>query len=605
MAKDHLGMDAKILRRDFLNGVALGAGAFLLRQPAPAQAPDTFTGYGGVGDYARSNGDPWPVVNAGHKLRDGAYDPSKAVDTQESFDLLIVGAGLSGLGAAHYFVKATDGRKRCLILENHPIFGGHCKQNDFIVNGQRLTGPQASNDFGVPRAGSGTQMDQLFTELNIPREFTWQEWDSRLKPLRIPRDNYSHMDGINDTQVDVGYFFDHPKPAWAHNIFANNLEGTPFSEPFRRDLMKWRTTTGGSEEDRRHLDTITYKQYIEGDLGLSPEVTRFVEPVVGLICGASPDAVCARAGHYLVSPMNARATISFPGGNTTFARHLVRSLIPDSMPGDFNFTEVLNNPVNFDALDRKNQPTRIRLNATVIRVEHQGSGVAVTYEKEGKLYRTHARAAVVASPGWINRHTIADLPGEIRTAYDEFQYAPAMSVNVALTNWRFLYKLGAPAVRYFNGGFGWSCNIRQNMIAGAYHPPLHPDQPTVLTFYLGLYTPGHPAAEQGNLGRTKMLATSYADFERQIRQQMTLLFRDAGFDPAKDIAGIILNRWGHARVLQPPGFYYGRDGKRPAREIVQQGFGKIAIAHAELNGHQNATGALMQGQRAAQQIPQL
>lgn len=597
-------MGENILRRDFLNNTLLGFGAALLRQPAPAQTHDTFSGYGGVGDYGASNGDPWPVVSVGHKLRDGAYNPlgPDVVDTGESFDLLIVGGGLSGLGAAYYFAKATGGRKRCLILENHPMFGGHCKQNEFEVNGERLIGPQASNDFGVPRAGSGSQMDQLFTELKIPREFTWQEWDGDLKPLRIPRDNYSHMDGINDTQVDVGYFFDHPKRTWLHNIFANRLEGAPFSEQVKRDLMKWRTTTGGSEEVRRHLDTITYKQHIEGELGLSPEVTKFVQPVVGLICGASPDAVCARAAHNLVSPMGARAAISFPGGNTTFARHLVRSLIPESMNGDLSFSDVLNHPVHFDALDRKDAPTRIRLNATVIRVAHEGSGVAVVYEKDGKLYRSRGRAAVVASAGWVNRHTIADLPREIQTAYDEFQYAPAMSVNVALTNWRFLYRLNAPAVRYFDGGFGWSCNIRQNMVAGSYQPALHPDKPTVLTFYLGLYTPGLPAGEQGNLGRTKMLATSYADYERQIRSQMTTLFRDAGFNPSRDIAAIILNRWGHARVIQPPGFYYGRDGKPSAREIVQKGFGRIALAHAELNGHQNATGALMQGQRAAGQV---
>ncbi len=593
-----------MLRRDFLNNTLLGAGAALLRQAAPAAETDTFTGYGGVGDYAASNGDPWPVISVGHKLRAGVYDPSgpDVIDTGESFDLLIVGAGLSGLGAAYYFAKASGGQKRCLILENHAMFGGHCRQNEFMVKGERLIGPQASNDFGIPRAGSGTQMDELFTELKIPREFAWQEWDPALGRLRIPRDNYSHMDGINDTQVDVGYCFDGAGKLWRHNIFANNLEGTPFPENVKRDLMKWRTTTGGAEEVRRHLDTITYKQYIEGDLGLSPEVTKFVEPVVGLICGASPDAVCARAGHNLVSPMDARATISFPGGNTTFARHLVRSLIPDSMPGDLNFTDVLNQSIRFDALDRKDAPTRIRLNSTVIRLSHDGSGVAVVYENGGKLYRTRARSAVAASAGWVNRRTIADLPESIRTAYEEFQYAPAMSVNVALNNWRFLYKRRAPAVRYFDGVFGWSCNIRQNMVAGEYRPPLDPERPTVLTFYLGLYTPGRSAAEQGDLGRKNMLATSYADYERRIRTQMRLLFRPAGFDANRDIAGIVLNRWGHARVLQPPGFYYGRDGKPAARGIVQKGFGKIAIAHAELNGHQNATGALAQGRRAAEQL---
>jgi spermidine dehydrogenase len=600
-----------IFRRDFLNNSLLAAGAALLRMPAPAAAQssagrDTFTGYGGVGDYALSNGDTWPVLTAGHKISQGAYTPlpSGIIDTGESIDLLVAGGGLSGLGAAYYFAKATGGKKRCLILENHPMFGGHCKQNEFMVNGQRLIGPQASNDFGIPREGAGNQMDELFTDLNLPREYTYAAWDPALKPLRFPRDNYSHMDGINDTQVDVGYYFGrqagNSKPLWAHNIFANNLEGTPFTADVKRDLLKWRSTTGGSETFRRHLDSITYKQYLEGELGLSPEVTKFAEPVIGLICGASADAVCARAAHNLVIPTSSPGGISFPGGNTTFARHLVRALIPDALAGDLSFAGVLNSKVDFAALDRPDSPTRIRLGATVIRVEHSTGGVAVTYEKGGKLYRTRAPRLVMASAGWINRHLLADTPGDLRAAYNEFQYAPALSVNVALTNWRFLYKLDAPAVRYFNGGFGWSCNIRRPMVAGSYSPVLDPDKPIVLTFYLGLYTPGHSAAEQGDLGRKKLLGTTYADYENQIRMQMKTLFHDAGFR-ATDIAGIVLNRWGHARVLQPPGFYYGQDGKAAPRETVEKGYGSITIAHSELNGHQNATGALQQGKRAAEQ----
>ncbi len=582
---------ADIVRRDFLNFTLLGAGAALLKMPAPAFAADRYTGYGGVGDYARSNGDPLPVIEAGHKLRDAAYG-SQAVDTGEPFDAIIVGGGLSGLGAAYYIAKATGGAKRCLILENHPIFGGHCKQNEFLVDGHRLMGPQASNDFGVPRPGSG-QMDELFSELRIPRDFTWAEWDSSLEPLRIPRDNYSHMDGINDTQVDVGYYF---SGKWTRNIFSTDLSGTPFSDSVKRDLRRWRETTGGSEETRKHLDSITYKDYIERELGLSPEVTKFVEPVIGLICGATPDAVCARAGHDLVRPASLRPGISFPGGNTTFARHLVKALIPESIPGDLNFAPLLANSINFKALDEKNRPTRIRLNATVVRVEHDANGVAVTYAHEGKLYRTRARAAVAASAGWANRRILADPPESIRRVYGEFVYAPALSANVALRNWRFLYKLRAPAVRYFDGDFGWSCNIRQSMIAGSFAPPLHPDKPVVLTFYTGVYERGKSAAEQGETGRKKLLSTSYAEYERAIRKQMTTLFADAGFRQS-DIAGIVLNRFGHARVIQPPGFFYGS-----ARRTVEKGYGKIAIAHSELNGHQNATGALAQGKRAAEQI---
>jgi spermidine dehydrogenase len=587
-----------MIRRDFLNYTLLGAGAALLKMPAPAFA-DTLTGFAGVGDYAKSNGDPWPVIEAGHKMRDGAYAHAIPIDTQENFDLLIVGAGLSGLGAAYYFGKATGGAQRCLVLENHPMFGGNCKQNEFMVDGQRLIGPQASNDFGVPRVGSGNQMDELFTELRIPREFAWAEWDPSLEPLRIARDNYSHMDGINDTQVDVAYNFG---GKWAHNIFANNLDGAPFPDNVKRDLLTWRKTTGRSEDTARHLDSITYQQYLEKELGLNPEVTRFVEPVVGLICGATPDAVCARAAHNQVIPTSAHANISFPGGNTTFARHLVKALIPNSMPGDLNFAGVLNNSVNFKALDQPNQPARIRLGATVVRVEHYGNGVRVTYEHGGKLYRTRGKAAVVASAGWVNRHIIADLPENIHAAYDEFNHAPALSVNVALRQWRFLYKLRAPAVRYFDGDFGWSCNIRQSMIAGSFAPPLHPDKPIVLTFYTGIYERGRSPKEQGDRGREKLLTTSYAEYESRIRKQMNSLFAEAGFNASTDLAGIVLNRWGHARVIQPPGFYYGRDGNPSPRQLVQNGFGKIAIAHSELNGHQNATGALAQGKRAAEQM---
>ncbi len=409
------------------------------------------------------------------------------------------------------------------------------------------------------------------------------------------------MDGINDTQVDVAYYFGR-EGRWAHNIFANKLEGAPFSPEVKADLLKWRAATGGSEAVRRHLDTITYSQYLEGELGLKPEVTRFVEPVIGLICGASPDAVCARAGHNLVIPATSPAGISFPGGNTTFARHLVRALIPEGISGELSFDGVLNGSVRLGSLDRALLPTRIRLGATVIRVEHSGAGIAAVYEKDGKLYRTRAASAVVASAGWMNRHILADLPAEMSAAYGEFVYAPALSVNVALTNWRLLYKLDAAAVRYFDGEFGWSCNIRRSMISASFRPVLHPDRPIVLTFYLGLYTPGRSAAEQGDLGRKKLLGTTYAEYEQQIRRQMTALFGASGFQASRDIAGIVLNRWGHARVIQPPGFFYGRDGRSSPREIVQKGYGRIAIAHSELNGHQNATGALQQGQRAAQAV---
>jgi spermidine dehydrogenase len=278
----------------------------------------------------------------------------------------------------------------------------------------------------------------------------------------------------------------------------------------------------------------------------------------------------------------------------------VKWLLPDAIAGEPGFADVLERSIDFGALDRPDSPTRIRLGATVVRVEHEGAGVAVVYESGGKLYRSRARAVVAATPGWLNRHILADLPEGLRTAYGSFCYAPALSVNVALRHWRFLYKLRAPAVRYFDGEIGWSCNIRQSMTAGTFAPPLHPDKPVVLTFYVGVYEPGKPAAAQGEAGRQRLLSTRYAEYERRIRKQMASMFGDAGFRQG-DIAGIVLNRWGHARVIQPPGFYYGTNGRPSPREVVEAGYGKVAIAHSELNGHQSAAGALAQAKRAGAQ----
>jgi spermidine dehydrogenase len=628
-ADEKLGLNSQITRRDFLNSSLLGTGAALLSAACPMHAlaqqkaaaagssADTFTGYGGVGDYADANGNTFHVVQAAHRVRDNFYKqfPQSPEDTGEIFDLIIIGGGLTGLMTAHEYRKRSAGHQHCLILENHPVFGGEARQNEFDVNGYHLIGPQGSNDFYPPQEGSNTQLDQFFTEFKLPRTYTFQSWNPALKPLRFSYDNYANMDGLEEGYVDVAYYFDQKsgvsKPTWLLNIWSNGLKEAPFSERAKKDLLRWRHDSGQTgDDDPRFLDTITYKHYLEVVKGYDPEVTKFSQPMVGLLGGVGSDAVAARVGHSLVSAYQKepRHTLSFPGGNSTMARHLVRGLIPDSISGDFTFESVMNGRIDFAALDKPQQPTRIRLRSTVIRVEHQAHGsakdsVAVTYECKGRLYQTHARAVVMASGGWINKRILGGMPDDIRAAYDQFFYAPALIANIALTNWRFLYKLGAPAVRWMDDGtmFGYCANIRRDMVIGSYNPPLDPEKPTLFTFYMGLYTPGHSAREQGAMGRMRLLSTTYADYERTIRRQMTDMFGNLGFDAKGDIAGIVLNRWGHARVIQPPGFYYGVDGNPSPREVVAKGYGRIAIGHSELNGAQNYTGAFQHARRCAEQ----
>jgi len=174
-------------------------------------------------------------------------------------------------------------------------------------------------------------------------------------------------------------------------------------------------------------------------------------------------------------------------------------------------------------------------------------------------------------------------------------------VNVALKRWRSLYDLGVTAASY-RDRFGFSCNIRQSMVAGNYRPLLDPDKPTILTFYVPFERPGPSLREQAISARTELLGTSYRDYEMKIRDQLMRLFARGGFDARTDIAGIILNRWGHAYVCPAPGFYYGRNGKSAARDVLRRPVGRVAFANAELNGHQNWRDATAEGKRAVEQL---
>ena len=297
--------------------------------------------------------------------------------------------------------------------------------------------------------------------------------------------------------------------------------------------------------------------------------------------------------------------VSWPGGNTGTARHFVKAMIPDSIEGGNELRDVLWGRVNWQALDRPGQQVRIRLDATAVHIEHNGKPdrsdvVNVVYHKGGRLYRVRARSVVMASGGWVNKRILRDLPMQHREAYQQFYHAPILTVNVAVRNWQYMERLGITAAQWFSG-FGWYTNLRRQMLIDGKADPLDPAKPTVLTFYVPYLNPGMPLQAQTVAGRNQLFAGSYRDIEIQVRRQMQKLFGMAGFDAKRDIAAIILNRWGHAYIAPQPGFYFGKNGAPAPREVIRQGYGRIAIGHSELSGQQLWSRGLEEGERAARQ----
>ena len=620
-----------ISRRDFINGTLVGFGAALLSSSLPAIAKsekiaglfnDPWTGFGGVGDYANSNGNIASVREVAHLIRDGLTPKlmKDVQDTGEEYDMVIIGGGFSGIGAAYQFHKKYGNTKKCLIIENHPVFGGEAKQNEFEVDGYTLYGPQGSNDFGPPNKDDKGLIAEIYRATGLPFEYKFVTQDTQKTKVKAPIENYY---GVywDEERFDTGYFLGKDaKTPWVINPRVDKLARLPWSDEVKADLNRafedLEDKYEGEDLDR-WLDSMSYKDLLEKVYGYSPKVTEYFDPIIAIsMGGVGCDAYSAYSARELEMPCTrARyvydssidevemGALSFPGGNAGSFRHIVKYLIPESITGGKTFEDILFNPINFAALDRPSNAISIRLNSTAIDISHAGPAdtakhVNVSYQENGVVKSIKAKTVVSAIGGWVGRNIIKDLPPAISEAYKEFHHSPILVVNVAVRHWRFLDKLGISSARWFEG-FGNFFSIRRPMDTGEKNQPFEPNKPAVMTFYVPFNNPGHAIAAQGALGRAELLSKSYRDYEKKIVQQMTHMFADYGFNAQRDIAGIVLNRWGHAYISPQPGFHFGKDGSDSPKDIVKKAYGRIQFGHSELDGYMSHTNALTEGSRAA------
>lgn len=621
---ERLGMNAPITRRDFVNGALAGSGAALLAgcggSAGGGDGPlspsgSTWTGYGGVGDYAWSNGNTQAVVDAAHGIRDHSYPDTAVRPIDETVDLVIVGGGFSGMTAAYEFSKRGGAGRTCLLLENHPIIGGEAKQNEFIVDGRRLTAPQGSNG-GLLLKGNyvrgsygGDDYDvytDYYREFGLPTQLDLEPLAGGAERYDIPNYHFGPMAPGSEGGYETGYHF--PGHGWVRNPARDGFANTPWPATAKRAMDDFvhnrRNIPSSISNAEAWLDTVTYYDLLDR-LGYGEQVRRYIDPYMAVAnFGVGGGAISAYAAKRLGLPGTTLppeqqtpdhsydgaaniGVISFPGGNAAILRTMLARMIPGAVGGDGSIAANASGPIDFTKLDRPGAPVRIRLGSTAIDVRHEGDPasaehVLVTYARDGKLHRVRAKSVVMASGGWVNRNIVSDLSADHAAAYREFHYGPVMTANVALRNWRFLDKLGIIAARWFEG-LGWHVGVRRNVALDS-KEPLSPDGPIVLTFYIPFLRPDLPASAQGPAARMQLLSTSYADLEGQIRRQMTEMFGVAGFDARRDIAGIILNRWGHAFCAPQPGFFLGRDGQAPPPDVLRKPHGRVVFAHSELHG---------------------
>jgi spermidine dehydrogenase len=643
-----LGMGANITRRDFLNGVAVTAGAAIVPpqmwaaaapdlepQAAPGYYPPTLTGL--RGNHAGS-------FETMHQLRNHAFwdDSPKPFDTGESYDLVVVGGGISGLAAAHYFRKTAGDRARILILDNHDDFGGHAKRNEFRAGNRTLLGFGGTYSIESPAPYSAVAK-ALIEELGIdvPSYHKYVDQDLhrslKLRPHVFFDKETFGADKLVISALQTGSDESglHPEGDAATDL-ARFLKEAPLSQKAKDDFVRLVSEDKDylpglkSDEKKARLARISYATYLTEMVGVSEEIIKLLQAMPHPLFGVGIEAVAAQDAWGLGSPgfsglklepgpgkgMNRDAIRSdeaeryffhYPDGNATITRLLVRGMIPGAIPGT-NATDVVLAKADYSKLDESSSPVRIRLNSTVVKVSHLGAPasakeVEVSYVTGKKLKTVRTANCILACWHVAIPYLAPELPEAQKQALASAQKVPLLYNNVVIRNWHALQKLGVDAI-YSPGMYHTTTNLDLPVSIGGYECPRNPDEPVVVHMMKAACKPGRPARDQHKIGRIQLYTTTFETYERNIREQLARMLGPGGFDPQRDILEITVNRWPHGYSYEYNSLFdkfWLEGGERPC-EVARRPFGRIAIANSDADAYAYTDCAIDQAYRAVAEL---
>ncbi|MFO1466736.1 MAG: FAD/NAD(P)-binding protein [Steroidobacteraceae bacterium] len=518
-----------------------------------------------------------------------------------TYDLVVVGAGISGLSAAHFFAARNPGAK-ILILDNHDDFGGHAKRNEFEVNGRMLLGHGGSQSLDHP--GYYSQVaQQLLSDLRVDVEALAGGFDldfytrnglataayfdkrtfgaSRLVPMRLSLFQDASLYRMAEC----------PTVADAIARFPLSATGQRQLQALYRGQIKPKRQLSGAE-----LGKISYSRFLTDVMGVDdPGAHVFLNGWTTPLTVVGIDAIPANVAIAMFLPGTAGLAgmpgsepydHHFPDGNASIARLLVRRLIPRALPGG-SMNDIITARADYAALDTPDNDVRIRLSSTVVKVNHAGDPrtaetVSVEYVRGGKRYMASGRKCVLACYNMMIPYLCDEVHENQAQALRSLVKQPLVYTNVALTNWRAWKKLHIGAT-YCPGHWHNYVFLDFPVSLGDYHFARSPDDPIVVDMN---WTPrakdGSSKRDQSRFGRRLLLGTSFEDIEREVRGHLAGLLGPGGFDPAVDIAAITVNRWAHGYAFDSDPLDDRASGQLPPNVIGRQRIGRrIAIANSD------------------------
>ena len=621
---DELGLKANIARREFLQGGLVAAAGTGLSAHARA---------GAVADYPPAKvgmrGAHAGSFESAHALVAGQVDLTAADEDNSTYDLVVVGAGVSGLSAA-YFYRKQHPDARILILDNHDDFGGHAKRNEFRVNGKHLIGYGGSQSIESPGAYSEVArglLNELAVDLDQFYQFFDQDFYRRHglgSGVFFDKSTYGA-----DQYVPASFLLNSSLLGFAeHNAeVAAVIAQMPLDAQAKAELLNLVTDTEdclpdvGLLELPAYLSGKSYEAFLLEDVGIkSPQVIALLRRLPTGYFGLGTDAIPAlealtfglpginKTGILAGEPLRDLGSklvepyiFHFPDGNASIARLLVRSLIPKMNPIT-DPTQLVGIPFNYALLDAAENNVKIRLNSTAVQVANRGDGVEVHYQKGAQVTQVRAKHAVLACYNAMIPYLCPELPAQQKAALREAVKVPLTYTNVVLNQWHALKKQ-AVGFAYTPSSFHSYFMVDFPVSLGRYQFAQSPDEPIALHFSEALIEPGLTAKQQHRAGRARLLATPFAEIERDVRETLAGVLGPGGFDPGRDIAAITVNRWPHGyayshNALFDPAY---DEGQAP-HEIGRQTYKQIAIANSDAGAQAYLDTAIDQAHRAVGEL---
>jgi len=623
-------MSNTISRRDFLGGTALAIAAGLtpiaqMRAAPVRYYPPSLTGL--RGSHPGS-------FEAAHQVgRDGKSFSTSGLSIEENFDLVVVGGGISGLAAAWFYREAHGSAARILILENHDDFGGHAKRNEFRVGDRLLLGYGGTESLQSPQTFFSKTVNRLMHSLGVDLKRFDTAFDRKLYPsLGLTPGVYFDRENFGADRLVVGNPIVTGGDSLASDANPRPIEAVvaefPMSDEARARLIEFFNhpndyLAGKSRAEKiAHLKKISYRDYLRNDAGLGDEAVKFFDASTFGLTAMGPDilpALDALSSQYTgfaglqlgdlndpeAAAFDEPYIYHFPDGNASIARLLVRSLIPTVAPGR-TMDDVVLADFDYTKLDVDGAPIRLRLNSTAVTVANarsKGGPVDIGYVRAGTLHRVQAKQSVLACYNMIIPHIMPQLPAAQKRALALSVKMPLVYVNVAIRNWHAFVKLGVNDI-YSPYAFFSNTKLDFPVALGGYRSPRDPGEPMLLHMEHIPLTPnkGLSNVEQFRLGRQLLLNTPFAEYEARIVEQLDRMLGPGGFESARDIVAITVNRWPHGYAYSADSLFDPEtEGPQPY-EIARRRCGSVTIANSDAGWNSYTHEAIDQAWRAVNEL---